>query len=327
MALAAIYSAFGEVPLVRALFYGVKAAVLVIVLEALLRVSKKALVQNTHWIIAGLAFLGIFFLSVPYPLIVILAALWGWLAKGTDSSTAPPKVDLISPNRTVGTILIWLGLWILPFILLLALDSPQILTEIGMFFSTLAVVTFGGAYAVLAYMAQDVVTQFGWLTAGEMVDALGLAETTPGPLILVTQFVGFIAGFNEGGMALALAAACVALWVTFTPCFLWIFAGAPYIDWICNQPRLRGALGAITAAVVGVILNLSIWFALHVLFAEVQKDQWGPLTLWWPKLQSVEWLALGLFALGSVMALRYQWGIIRILALSSGLGSLAHLLV
>ena len=146
----------------------------------------------------------------------------------------------------------------MPLLALGLLGAPDLLDEVGRFFSTLAIVTFGGAYAVLAYMAQDVVVQFGWLTAGEMIDALGLAETTPGPLILVTQFVAFLAGFKEGGFLLALAAATVALWVTFTPCFLWIFAGAPYIEWMSRQPRLTGALRSITAAVVGVILNLSL---------------------------------------------------------------------
>ncbi len=325
MALAAIYSLFGDVPLVNALFYGIKAAVLVIVLEALLRVSKKALTERIHWGIAALAFLGIFFLSVPYPIIVLLAALWGGLRaqpKIEESKAAP-----VSIWRTLSTVLIWLGIWALPFLILLAIGAPPILAQIGQFFSTLAVVTFGGAYAVLAYMAQDVVTQFGWLTAGEMVDALGLAETTPGPLILVTQFVGFIAGFKEGGMSMALAAASVALWVTFAPCFLWIFAGAPYIEWISNQPRLRGALSAITAAVVGVILNLSIWFALHVLFGQVQKVEWGVLTLWQPRFASIEWLALGLFGLSSVLALRYHWGILQILALCAVLGGALHLLL
>ena len=223
--------------------------------------------------------------------------------------------------------MIWLAVWALPFLVLWASGANQILTEISIFFSTLAVVTFGGAYAVLAYMAQDVVAQFGWLSAGEMVDALGLAETTPGPLILITQFVGFVAGFKEGGMLLAMAAASVALWVTFVPCFLWIFAGAPYIEWVSNQPKLRGALKAITAAVVGVILNLSIWFGLHVLFANVEREQWGLFTLWLPVFNSIEWLALGLFALNSILAFRFHWGIIKILLLSSLLGSGAHLLL
>jgi chromate transporter len=174
-------------------------------------------------------------------------------------------------------------------------------------------------------MAQDVVVQFGWLTAMQMVDALGLAETTPGPLILVTQFVAFLAGFAEGGIFLALTAALVALWMTFAPCFLWIFAGAPYIEWISSQPRLKGALKAITAAVVGVILNLSIWFALHVLFATVSRQRFGPVTLWQPDLATVEWMALALFLMSCVLALRLHWGVIRILLFASILGAVLQL--
>ena len=165
-----------------------------------------------------------------------------------------------------------------------------------------------------------------WLTAGEMIDALGLAETTPGPLILVTQFVGFLAGFKEGGLVLALSAAIVVLWGTFAPCFLWIFAGAPYIEWISGQPRLRGALKAITAAVVGVILNLSLWFALHVLFAQVSRETLGPLTLWRPDLGTIEWLAVGLFLLSSVLAFRFHWGILRILLVAALLGAAGRLM-
>jgi len=325
MALAAIYSVFGTVPLVEALFYGIKAAVLVIVVEALLRVAKKALTQSLHWWIAGFAFVGIFFLSIPYPVIVLLTGLLGWYL----SVPAPPEttVDMthISPRKTLGTVAIWLVIWLVPLVALTMLGAPQLLVDVGNFFSKLAVVTFGGAYAVLAYMAQDVVVQFGWLTPGEMVDALGLAETTPGPLILVTQFVGFLAGFKDGGALMALSAASVALWVTFAPCFLWIFAGAPYIEWISNQPRLKGALSAITAAVVGVILNLSLWFALHVLFTRVTRDSWGPVTLWRPDLGSVEWLALGLFVISAVLAFRLHWNILRILLVASLAGAVLRL--
>jgi chromate transporter len=188
-------------------------------------------------------------------------------------------------------------------------------------------VTFGGAYAVLAYMGQDVVTNFGWLEAGQMMDGLGLAETTPGPLILVTEFVGFLAAHREGGIWLGLAGAIVTLWVTFVPCFLWIFAGAPYIEWISGQPRLKGALQAITAAVVGVILNLSIWFALHVLFARVTRQDWGLLTLWMPDISSIEWLALGLFILSCALAFKMHWGILKILLAASLLGAGLRLLL
>lgn len=320
MALAIIYSLYGDVPLVSALFYGIKAAVLVIVVEALLRVSKKALLQTQHWVIAVIAFIGIFFLSIPYPLIILAAGLIGWFAGVTTDELPVVETAHVSLSKTLGTVMIWLVIWLLPLLALGLSERADVLIDIGLFFSKLAVVTFGGAYAVLAYMAQDVVVQFGWLNAGEMIDALGLAETTPGPLILVTQFVGFLAGFREGGIVLGAIAGFVALWVTFVPCFLWIFAGAPYIEWISSQPRLRGSLRAITAAVVGVILNLSIWFALHVLFSNVQREQLGPLTLWRPELASLEWLALSLFVLSCFLAFRLQWGIIKILFVASVLG-------
>ena len=321
MLLATIYSIYGDVPLVEALFYGIKAAVLVIVVEALLRVAKKALSQRAHWLIAALAFIGIFFLSIPYPLIVLMAGLFGWFMGTVDMDRKAVDMAHVSVGKTSLTIATWLAIWLLPLLALGWLGAPDILVEVGRFFSTLAVVTFGGAYAVLAYMAQDVVVQFGWLTAGEMVDALGLAETTPGPLILVTQFVGFLAGFKDGGLLLGLSAAVVALWVTFAPCFLWIFVGAPYIEWISNQPRLRGALKAITAAVVGVILNLSIWFALHVLFSGVNRQKLGPITLWRPDLATIEWLAVALFLVSAFLAFRLHWGIIRILFVASLLGA------
>ena len=321
MLLATIYSIYGDVPLVEALFYGIKAAVLVIVVEALLRVAKKALSQRAHWLIAALAFIGIFFLSIPYPLIVLMTGLFGWFMGTVDMDRKAVDMAHVSVGKTSLTIATWLAIWLLPLLALGWLGAPDILVEVGRFFSTLAVVTFGGAYAVLAYMAQDVVVQFGWLTAGEMVDALGLAETTPGPLILVTQFVGFLAGFKDGGLLLGLSAAVVALWVTFAPCFLWIFVGAPYIEWISNQPRLRGALKAITAAVVGVILNLSIWFALHVLFSGVNRQKLGPITLWRPDLATIEWLAVALFLVSAFLAFRLHWGIIRILFVASLLGA------
>ncbi len=327
MLLAAIYSAFGNMPLVESLFYGIKAAVLVIVVEALLRIAKKALSQKRHWLIAGLTFVGIFFFSVPYPLIVFCAGLVGWLWSDLSADLEPIDMGHVSARKTLATITTWLAIWLLPLLALTWLGAPDILTDVGAFFSTLAVVTFGGAYAVLAYMAQDVVVQFGWLTASEMIDALGLAETTPGPLILVTQFVGFLAGFKEGGLLLGIGAALVALWVTFAPCFLWIFAGAPYIEWISNQPRLKGALTAITAAVVGVILNLSIWFALHVLFGTVEQQQLGPVTLWRPAFATIEWLAVGLFALSAYLAFGRHWGIPSILLVSSILGGALGLMV
>ncbi len=326
MALATIYSLFGAVPIVEALFYGIKAAVLVIVIEALLRVSQRALKHRSHKAIALIAFTGIFFFALPYPLIVFCAAIYGWAtASGALDPQAEPISAPVSAWRTLRTVAIWLGIWALPFGLLITVNAPPLLLEIASFFSRLAVVTFGGAYAVLAYMAQDIVGNFGWVTPDQMVDALGLAETTPGPLILVTQFVGFLAGFKAGGLPLALAAGIVALWVTFAPCFLWVFTGAPFIEWISAQPRLRGALQAITAAVVGVILNLSIWFGLHVLFSEVSQVHWNGITLWRPTLSSIEWLTTALLGLNSILVFGYHWNILKILSVSSLLGAILHL--
>lgn len=311
-ALAALYAYLGSVPLVSSLFLGIKAAVLVIVVEALLKVSKRALNGRTHWIIAGMSFVGIFFLALPFPLIVFLAGLFGFLtASSSDKGTG--VAVRVSWQRSVLQTAIWLVIWWVPVLAVDAFSSVPILTEIGAFFSKLAVVTFGGAYAVLAYMGQDVVSQFGWLTAGEMMDGLGLAETTPGPLILVTEFVGFLAAFREGGFWLGAAGAVVTLWVTFVPCFLWIFVGAPYLEWISDQPRLSGALSAITAAVVGVILNLSIWFGLHVLFQSVTIQTFGPLKIWQPDIASLDWRVVLLTLLCGILLLRLHLNILWVL--------------
>jgi chromate transporter len=326
LALASIYVLYGDLPLVNAMFLGVKAAVIIIVIEALLRVARKALQRTEHWLVAALAFIGIFLLALPFPLIIGLAALFGFLRAQRDSVEQPPVEVTVSPLGSLLTILTWVLIWALPMLALAVLDQQGLLFDIGVFFSKLAVVTFGGAYAVLAYLGQDVVVQFGWLTAGEMMDGLGLAETTPGPLILVNEFVGFIAAFREGGFGYGLMGAVVTLWVTFTPCFLWIFVGAPYIDWIGSQARLRGALTAITAAVVGVILNLSIWFALHVFFAEVSMRKMGPLVLWWPQLESLDWRVILLSLICGVLLLRLHWGISRVLLLASGGGVLLSFL-
>jgi chromate transporter len=288
----------------------------VIVIEALLRIAKKALIRTDHWIIAGLAFIGIFFLNIPYPLIVLFAAFYGMVFNDSSPAYDGPTQHHQPVIKTLQTISLWLAIWWLPVLFIDVLTGYDILKDIAYFFSKLAVVTFGGAYAVLAYMAQDVVTLKGWLSADQMMDGLGLAETTPGPLILVTEFVGFFAGFASGGWWLGLMAAIVTLWVTFTPCFLWIFAGAPYIDWIGSQPRLRGALTAITAAVVGVILNLSIWFALHVFFDTVEKIKIGPLTLWQPDIASINPEVAALAILSGYLLLKRHWNVAWVLSLS-----------
>lgn len=315
LALAAFYVAFGQAPVVEALFLGVKAAVVVIVVEALLKVAMRALKRWDHWMLAGLAFVAIFFLSLPFPLIVLAAAIFSYFRGGERTeAVAPPATSLA---QTVQTIALWLVIWATPVVLVWAMGGAPVLLDVAAFFSKLAVVTFGGAYAVLAYMAQDVVQSFGWLTTGEMMDGLGLAETTPGPLILVTEFVGFLAGYGQGGFGLGIAAAALTLWVTFAPCFLWIFAGAPYIDWLGAQPRLSGALSAITAAVVGVILNLSLWFALHLFFADVAALSAGPLTIWTPTLSSLDWRVVALTALAAVLLFGLKRSVLQTLAIAA----------
>ena len=320
LALTAAYAEYGTLPLMQALFLGVQATVVVIVIEALLRVARRALKRREHWIIAGLAFLGIFALHIPFPAIIVAAGLYGYVTSRGANTTPPP----MAPARTLQTLTIWLALWLVPLAALWVFEGG-ILTEIGWFFSKLAVVTFGGAYAVLAYMTQEVVQQFGWLTMDQMVDGLGLAETTPGPLILVTEFVGYLAAYRTGGHGLGLAAALVTLWMTFAPCFLWVFVGAPYLDWIASRPRLTGALAAITAAVVGVILNLSLWFALHVFFASVTEWNAGPLHLLLPQPASLQPVAAVLGLLSAWLILRRHWGLPAVLGLSAALAVAASL--
>ena len=334
LALALIYAVYGNVPLLEALFYGVKAAVLVIVVEALLRISKRALTGLVHRLITCLAFIGIFFFHLPFPVIIGLSALAGFLllpdtqAATTDQSSSninkAASYNFSSASNfrnAIKTISLWLFLWFTPILVLVVTADNALLSDIGIFFSKLAVVTFGGAYAVLAYLAQDVVTQFGWLTAGEMMDGLALAETTPGPLILVTEFVGFLAGYRDAGVLMGFAAALLTLWVTFVPCFLWIFAGAPYIEWVGQQRRLRNALAAITAAVIGVILNLSLWFALHVFFHNVQLKSRGILHFWQPEWSTLDWRIVLLTIICATLAFARHWGIGTILLTAAILGA------
>ncbi len=332
LALALIYAAFGTLPVLEALFFGIKAAVLVIVVEALIRVARRALKLPEHWVIAGLAFIGIFVLALPFPLIILAAGLFGfWRALGTLPVDQPAHAPLVPIAQTLRTIAVGLVIWIVPLAgIALVFGRDHVLTQLGLFFSKLAVVTFGGAYAVLAYMAQDVVEHYGWLTPGQMLDGLGLAETTPGPLILVTEFVGALAAWQHGGgppMLMALLGALVALWATFAPCFLWIFAGAPYIERITAEPRLKSALQAITAAVVGVILNLALWFALRVFFARLKPLSWGPLQLDMPIAASLDWPAVAIALVSAVLLLRLHWSIGAVLAVAAALGAGVRLLL
>ena len=323
--LATMYAFFGNMPLVNSLFIGVKATVIIIVLEALLKVSKKALKTHTHSSIAAIAFVGIFFFNLPYPLIILASAIFGYFALPNKFGFTPIQ-QTQTITKTLKTVLIWLAIWWIPILMVYLFSDHEILSEITIFFSKLAVVTFGGAYAVLTYMAQDVVTTKEWLTAGQMMDGLGLAETTPGPLILITEFVGFIAGFKDGGIIVAISAAFLTLWVTFAPCFLWIFAGAPYIDWVGSQPRLHGALSAITAAVVGVILNLSVWFALHVFFEKVNELQFGPINLLWPNFNDVSLIAVLLTIISAWLLIKLKWNIIWVLAINATLALMQSLI-
>jgi chromate transporter len=320
LALTMLYAGFGKVPLVEAVFFGIKAAVLAIVLEALLRVARRALKTRADWVIAGLAFLALFAFGVPFPLVIAAAAAFGfWRGSGEAEAHQGRLPSWREVSRTVS---VWGAVWLVPLAALaLVLGPHHVLTEVGVFFSTLAVVTFGGAYAVLSYMAQAAVETQGWLSATEMIDGLALAETTPGPLILVTQFVGYFAGYREMGSVWGgIAGAVVTLWMTFAPCFLWIFAGAPYIEAIGRRPRLSGALAAITAAVVGVILNLSLWFGLHVLFGDVARLS-GWFRPWVPAWGNLDWFSLCLTVLAAVILLRFHLGIIRTLIICAVIGA------
>jgi chromate transporter len=325
LALSIAYAYFGKVPPVEAAFLGVKAAVLVIVIEALIRVAKRALRGPYDFAIAAAAFVAIFFFAVPFPLIIAAAAAIGFLLASATPHRAPAaspaSLVAVPLSRTIATIALWLGIWIAPLLAAAAIfGRGHVTTDISLFFSKLAVVTFGGAYSVLAYMAQQAVETYGWLTAGEMLDGLGLAETTPGPLILVIEFVGFLAGFRQGGeprLAFGLLGAGLTLWATFAPCFLWIFAGAPYVERLSANPRLAGALAGVTAAVVGVILNLSLWFALHVLFGTVTATWLGPLQLWTPDLATLNVEALVLAILAAILLFGFHVGIAGTLAIAA----------
>jgi chromate transporter len=317
LALSMVYAAFGQMPLVAALFAGVQAAVIAVVIEALLRVAKRALKGPSQRVLAGLAFLALFLFALPYPLIILAAGIWGYFSTkpGRDLAVASPAPWAV----TFRAILVWGAVWLLPLAAMLLLGG--ILGDIAGFFSKLALLTFGGAYAVLAWMAQDVVAAKGWLSLTQMMDGLGLAETTPGPLILVTEFVGYMAAHGVGGWAMGLAGAATALWMTFAPCFLWIFAGAPWIARLTTAPRLSGGLLGITAAVVGVIANLALWFALHVLFASNTLIVLGPISVTLPDLGSLRALMAGIAGLCAYLLLARHWNLIAILLAAASLSA------
>jgi chromate transporter len=337
LGLSLLYALGRGVPLIDGILFGIKAAVLVIVVEALIRIGKRALKTSLLLALAAAAFVGIFFLALPFPLIVAAAALVGYLVarQAPAQLGIAAKVENVPPpdkdrwRQFAVASLVGLLAWWAPIALAALVFGPQhVLVSIGMFFSKLAVVSFGGAYALLAYMAQQAVETYGWMTAPEMVDGLGLAETTPGPLILVTQFVGFLAAFREAAPFSAVTAgvlgAAMTTWVTFVPSMLWIFAGAPFVERLRANRQLSGALAAITAAVVGVILNLSVWFALHVLFGKVTEMHLGPLRWYAFDPLSLDIRAAVLAVIAGVLAFGLHRSLIEVVVSMAALGALAQ---
>jgi chromate transporter len=348
LALSVIYASFGNVGFVAAAFFGLKAAVLAIVLQAAARVGKRALRNRTLQTLAGLAFVAIFFFAAPLPLIILVGGVIGYFGGraanpafagggGHGSADAAASQDSLlgetapdHANTAIGQSLkvasFWLAIWLTPVVALLYwLGGDNVLTQIAVFFSKMAVVTFGGAYAVLAYVAQQAVENFHWLRPGEMLDGLGMAETTPGPLIMVLQFVGFMAAYRQAGVLPPMLAGALggllADWVTFTPCFLWIFLGAPYIERLRGNRALTRALSAITAAVVGVILNLAIWLAIHTLFHQTTPVRSSGLSFDLPLPSSVEpWASF--LTIGAIVAIfRLKTGLLQTLAASAAAGA------
>ena len=356
LGLSILYVLYREVPLVDALFFGVKAAVLAVVIEAVLRIGRRALKNRAMVAIAMAAFVGIYLFRIPFPLIILGAGIIGWtgsrispqtftsaghqgegadtgLDGAVDAMFARGELRHAVPSRghVAKTLMVWLPIWLGPVALLSIFTGfAGIWSQLGRFFSVMAVVTFGGAYAVLAYVAQAAVHTYGWLAAGEMLDGLGLAETTPGPLILVLQFVGFLAAYRVSGSLDPILAGCLGAllttWVTFAPCFLWIFLGGPYVEALRGNRALSAALAAITAAVVGVIVNLALWFALHTIFRQVVTLDWYGLRPDVPVLSSVDWWAALLAAAALVAMLRFKIGMLPTLAVSALAGAALKLL-
>jgi chromate transporter len=335
LGIAMAYVLFGELDWVRGLLFGMQAATLAIVAEAVLRIGRKALRHHLLWGIAAASFIAIFAFNLPFPLVILAAALIGlagarWRPEvflGPANDGGKMAQAPVQAGWMLRVLFCGVALWGVPVLLLVAtLGVGHVFTDQALFFSKMAVVTFGGAYAVLAYMTQQAVERYGWLGPTEMVQGLALAETTPGPLILVITFVGFLGAYGDPGalnpLLSGVLGASLSTWVTFVPCFLWIFLGAPYIERLRNQRWLSAALTGITAAVVGVILNLSLWFAMHVLFADVVRWQWSVFDLPWPRLASLNPAALALAALALLAMLRLRVSLLKTLAMSALLGLL-----
>jgi chromate transporter len=354
MGLSVLYALFGQLGPVSALFFGLKAAVLVVVVQAVIRVGSRSLKNPVMVAIAAAAFVGIYAFKIPFPMIILAAGLFGYAGgraglpqlivgggHGPKVAHEVPDVETVlgeetpeharvNPGWALKTGATLFALWIVPVLALgLTLGWSNVFAQIAVFFSKMAVVTFGGAYAVLAYVAQEAVQTYGWLRPGEMLDGLGMAETTPGPLIMVTQFVGFMGAFRNATdldpLLAGVLGGLLTTWVTFTPCFLWIFLGAPFVEALRGARALNAALGAITAAVVGVILNLALWFSLHVLFHDVRQVTAGPVSLDLPRLASVDAASLILALAAAVAAFRFKVGVIPLLLGCAGIGLALHL--
>lgn len=330
LALSLLYALGRGLPVVEGALFGIKAAVLVIVVEALLRIGRRALKTRLLVGVAAAAFIGIFFFDVAFPFIVVAAALSGYFtaqATGIPGPRAPTE----GWSQAARVLAVGFVLWWVPLVAFaLLLGTSHVLADIGLFFSKLAVVSFGGAYALLAYMAQQAVENYHWMSAPEMVDGLGLAETTPGPLILVTQFVGFLAAYRDAAPFSPLVAgvlgAALTTWVTFVPPITLIFAGAPFVEQLRANQRLSGALAAITAAVVGVILNLTVWFALHVLFGRVREMRAGPLRWYAFDPLALDLKVTALAALAAVLAFWLKRGLVELVLVMAALGIAVRLL-
>lgn len=336
--LSLLYAAYGELPLIAAAFFGIKAVVLAVVAEALLRIGRRALRNRLHLGIAAAAFVGIFFFALPFPLIVVLAGLLGFLGASLGQNRTPREAVAEKPiarrdrRASLRIALVCLALWLAPTAALLTVLGPDhVFAQIAVFFSKMAVVTFGGAYAVLAYVGQQAVETYGWLAPGEMLDGLGLAETTPGPLIMVVQFVGFLGAHRNPGaldpVGAGILGAVLTTWVTFLPCFSWIFLGAPYVEALRGNRKLDAALSGVTAAVVGVILNLALWFALHISFATVEEVRISALRLYRPVWETVDPASLVLTGAALVAMLRFKLPMLPTLAAGAALGALYHVLL
>ncbi len=347
LALSILYATYGDTTFVSGLFFGLKPAVMAVVVEAVFRIGRRTLKTRMLQVLAGAAFIAIFFLDVPFPVIVVAAGLAGWLggrllpeqfpaaqphAPGSSHGTvvepvADSLVNQVQPSlgRSLRVLAVGLTLWFLPLLALIALfGSEHVLVQQGIFFSKAAVVTFGGAYAVLAYVGQKAVETYGWLRPGEMLDGLGMAETTPGPLIMVLQFVGFMGAFRlaEGldPLMAGILGSIVTTWVTFVPCFLWIFLGAPYIERLRGNRSLSTALTGITAAVVGVVLNLAVWFSLHTLFGQVEEVRRLGVRLLLPVWSTLDPAALVIAAFAFLALFRWKLGMLKTLAASAAAG-------